>query len=108
MGIWLQKLIPPNRTMDPVSRYTSHAWARFCIQVPMREMSCPRKTAENYGIAGLAASRAVLALLLFKAQPVLWSRLGGSAGRPPGQGRAVARLGKLKLTHVRKADDFVG
>ena len=43
MGNWLQKLMPPSRTMEPVSRYTSHAWAIFCIQVPIREMSWPEK-----------------------------------------------------------------
>jgi len=28
---------------EPVNRYTSQAWAMFCIQVPMREISWPLK-----------------------------------------------------------------
>ena len=33
----------PNRTDDCVSRYTSQAWATFCIHVPITEMNWPAK-----------------------------------------------------------------
>ena len=38
-GIWPAKPMPPRSTDDPVIRYTSHACATFCIQVPTSEMS---------------------------------------------------------------------
>jgi len=40
-GNWLANPTDPSRSEDPVRRYTSHACATFCIQVPTRDMSCP-------------------------------------------------------------------
>ena len=42
-GIWLANPTDPNKSEDPVSRYTSQASAILCIHVPIREMSCPLK-----------------------------------------------------------------
>src|SRR5713226_5371824 len=42
-GNWLAKPTDPSSSEDPVSRYTSQDWATLCIQVPIREMSCPLK-----------------------------------------------------------------
>src|ERR1017187_4295648 len=43
IGIWLEKPMAPSSTEEPVIRYTSHAWATFCIQVPISEIDWPAK-----------------------------------------------------------------
>ena len=42
-GIWPAKPTAPNKNDEPVRRYTSQAWAIFCIQVPIKEISWPLK-----------------------------------------------------------------
>src|SRR5579884_2531429 len=47
-GIWLANPMAPSSSDDPVSRYTSHDWATFCIHVPIREMSWPLKNSWKF------------------------------------------------------------
>src|SRR5450631_487850 len=42
-GNWLAKPTEPSKSDDPVILYTSQDCATVCIQVPIREMSCPLK-----------------------------------------------------------------
>src|SRR5690606_1829967 len=42
-GIRLVKATRPSRKLELVRRYTSQAWATFCIQVPCRDTSWPKK-----------------------------------------------------------------
>ena len=42
-GITPIRLMVPSIVAEPVSRQTSHCWAMVCIQVPMSEMSWPKK-----------------------------------------------------------------
>ena len=42
-GIWLAKPTDPSSKPEPVILYTSHDCATVCIQVPIREISCPPK-----------------------------------------------------------------
>jgi hypothetical protein len=43
VGIWLANPTTPSRTGDPVRRYTSQLVAMRCIQVPIKDVPCPRK-----------------------------------------------------------------
>src|ERR1700690_833834 len=42
-GNWLAKPTAPSLSDETGGRDTSQDWATVCIQVPMREMSCPLK-----------------------------------------------------------------
>ena len=33
----------PRARLEPLNRYTSHAWAMDCIQVPSSDTACPAK-----------------------------------------------------------------
>src|SRR5713226_1133722 len=47
-GNWLAKPTVPSSSDDPVIRYTSQDWATLCIQVPIKEMSCPLKNSWKF------------------------------------------------------------
>src|ERR1700752_1134908 len=42
-GIWLANPTDPSSSQDPVNRFTSQDWPTVCIQVPIKEISCPLK-----------------------------------------------------------------